>query len=111
VKAAALQAAAAGVPAVSCYLQARDGLLGLFPEQARAGLEVVFEGIESGNAKAVVRKVPPGVRGGAAWVTVWLVGSAARVGCFLSVRSVGCLGTHGYTQGLQVTFGRGTRLL
>lgn len=46
--------------AVSCYLQARQGLLELFPEEARKSLEVVFSGAESGKAQALVRPVPAG---------------------------------------------------
>ena len=61
IKAAAVQAAAEGASAVSCYLQAREGLLRLYPADERESVEVVFEGAESGNARAVVRQVTPGV--------------------------------------------------
>ncbi|GAB4818160.1 hypothetical protein N2152v2_005206 [Parachlorella kessleri] len=62
VMAAALQAAVEGASAVSCYLQAREGLLGLYPADVRESLEVVFEGAESGSARAVVCHVTPGQR-------------------------------------------------
>lgn len=60
--AAAVQQAAAGASAVGCYLQAHQALLALFPETERAGLEVVFQGVESGKATVVVRRVPAGER-------------------------------------------------